>query len=325
MTTQNSSWLLLIISLPTNSATARMRIWRALKSLGCAALRDGAYLLPQGEQHWAALENLVNDATREGGSAWLLTVQAQSDEEDQAFRLLFDRSADYAGVVTALTDARKGLAGAASQEINRMLRKLRRDYEAVRTTDYFPNDASLQAEAALMDLVNVAEALLSPGEPHSVDAVIARRMASDYQGRTWATRRRLWVDRVACAWLIRRFIDPDARFLWLESPADCPADVLGFDFDGAAFTHVGKRVSFEVLLASFGLAQDRGLQRLGAMVHALDIGEGFVPEASGFEAMLSGARHRASDDDQLLAEISPVLDALYTHFFNDPKAGTDKQ
>lgn len=325
MTTPTSSWLLLIISLPTNSATARMRIWRALKSLGCAALRDGAYLLPQGEQHRAALEDLVSDATREGGSAWLLTVQAQSEEEDQAYRLLFDRSADYAGVLAALADARKGLAGAAAQEINRMLRKLRRDYEAVRATDYFPNNASLQAEAALMDLVNVAEALLSPGEPHSVDAAIARRSASDYRGRTWATRRRLWVDRVACAWLIRRFIDPDARFLWLESPADCPADALGFDFDGAAFTHVGERVSFEVLLASFGLDQDRGLQRLGAMVHSLDIGEGFVPEASGFEAMLSGARQRARDDDQLLAEMSPVLDALRTHFSNDPKAGSDTQ
>jgi hypothetical protein len=323
MTPPTSSWLLLIISLPTNSATTRMRIWRALKALGCAALRDGAYLLPQGEQHRAALANLVAEGMREDGNAWLLTVQAQSDEEDQAYRLLFDRSADYAGVLAACAEARKSLGSATAQEINRMLRKLRRDYEAVRAIDYFPNDASRHAESVWMDLVNVAEALLSPGEPHAVDAAIARLAASDYQHRTWATRRRLWVDRVACAWLIRRFIDPAARFLWLESPADCPADALGFDFDGAAFTHVGERVSFEVLLASFGLDRDRGLQRLGAMVHALDLGEGFVPEASGFEAMLSGARQRAADDDQLLAEIAPVLDALYTHFSNDPKSGSD--
>lgn len=325
MILKTSSWLLLIISLPTNSATTRMRIWRALKALGCAALRDGAYLLPKGEQQQSALANLVSDAMREDGNAWLLTVQAQSDEEDQTYRLLFDRSAEYADMLGALADARKSLTGATAQEINRMLRKLRRDYDAIRAIDYVPNDASLQAESAWMDLVNVAEALLSPGEPHAVDARIARRAACDYQGRTWATRRRLWVDRVACAWLIRRFIDPRARFLWLESPADCPADALGFDFDGAAFTHVGERVSFEVLLVSFGLDQDRGLQRMGAMVHALDIGEGFVPEASGFEAMLSGARQRASDDDQLLAEISPVLDALCTHFSNDPKAGSDTQ
>src|SRR3546814_6533704 len=79
------------------------------------------------------------------------------------------------------------------------------------------------------------------------------------------------VDRLACAWLIHRFIDSQARFLWLESPALCPADALGFDFDGATFTHIEARVSFEVLLASFGLDQP-GLRRIGALVHYLDVG-----------------------------------------------------
>lgn len=323
MTAPLSTWLLLVVSLPTSAATARMRIWRATKALGCAALRDGAYLVPTAESRRADLDNLVGDAVREGGHAWLLTVQAQSAEEDHAYRALFDRSAEFADVLNALADARKNLSGATPQDINRMLRKLRREVDALRAIDYFPNDASARAEAAWMDFVKIAETLLSPGEPHAVEAPIARRAIADYQGRTWATRHRLWVDRVACAWLIRRFVDRDARFLWLESPADCPPDVLGFDFDGAAFTHVGNRVSFEVLLASFGLDQDRGLQRLGAMVHALDIGDGFVPEASGFEAMLSGVRERAADDDQLLAEMSPVLDALHTHFSNDPKTGSD--
>ncbi|MNS90388.1 Chromate resistance exported protein [compost metagenome] len=124
---------------------------------------------------------------------------------------------------------------------------------------------------------------------------------------------------MASAWLIQRFIDPHARFLWLESPADCPDDALGFDFDGATFTHVGERVSFEVLLASFGLESDRGLSRLGTMVHALDIGGISVPEASGFEAMLAGARGRLKDDDALLAEIGTVLDSLYAHFAANKK------
>lgn len=192
-------------------------------------------------------------------------------------------------------------------------------YEAVRETDYFPNETSTQAEAIWMDFVNMVDSLLSPDEPRAMSAPIVRLELSDYQERTWATRRRIWVDRVASAWLIRRFIDQKARFLWLDSPGDCPADALGFDFDGATFTHIGDRVSFEVLLASFGLDQDRGLLRLGAMVHALDVGEGFVPEAGGFEAMLAGARQRARDDDQLLDEISVVLDSLYAHFSSDLK------
>jgi hypothetical protein len=301
-----------------------MRIWRALKALGCAALRDGAYLLPLAGAQREQLRELADDTVREGGNAWLLTVLPQSEDEDAAWRALFDRSGDYAELLRALAESRMKLAGLTPQEINRQLRKLRRDYEAVVAIDYFPGEATLNAEAAWMDFVNVAEALLSPGEPQPVNAALERRDPADYRGRQWATRRRLWVDRVASAWLIRRFIDPEARFLWLESPLDCPPEALGFDFDGAAFTHIGERVTFEVLLASFGLEQERGLARLGAMVHALDVGGGFVAEASGFEAMLAGARQRARDDDQLLTEMSVVLDSLNAHFASAPQAAPAK-
>ena len=146
-----------------------------------------------------------------------------------------------------------------------------------------------------------------------------------YQGRTWATRRRLWVDRVASAWLIRRFIDHEANFLWLVQTSDCPKQALGFDFDGATFTHVAERVTFETLMASFGLEADPGLARLATMVHALDIGGEPVPEAKGFEAVMAGARERLNDDDDaLLAEMSSVLDSLYAHFAHEAQRGHDK-
>ncbi|HEY8026711.1 MAG TPA: chromate resistance protein ChrB domain-containing protein [Burkholderiaceae bacterium] len=318
MSTENSHWLLLVVTLPTNSATARMRIWRALKSLGCGALRDGVYLLPHCTAHAQQLGDLSNETVREGGNAYLLTVQAQTDAESDAYKKLFDRSADYAEFSVVLSDARKSITTGTAQEINKVLRKLRRDYDAIRSIDYFPGDATRHAEAIWMDFVNAAEAILSPGEPQSIDTLITKLDPRSYQGRIWVTRRRLWVDRVASAWLIRRFIDSDAKFQWLASPGECPVDALGFDFDGAAFTHIGDRVTFEVLVASFGLEQDRGLARLGAMVRVLDIGSGFVPEANGFEAMLAGARQRTTGDDQLLDEIGGVLDSLYAHFSNDP-------
>lgn len=253
--TSTQTWLLLVVSLPTNSATARMRVWRALKALGCGALRDGAYLLPDREAPRRLLGELADETIREGGSAWLLTVQAQSAGDSEAYIALFDRAGDYAEFAATLSAARKTLAGLTQQEINRAMRKLRRDYEALGAIDYFPTESSTQADAAWMDFVNVAQTLLSPGEPQSIDAEVPRRTPADYQNRTWATRRRLWVDRVASAWLIRRFIDREARFLWLEAPADCPPEALGFDFDHAAFTHIGDRVTFEVLLASFGLGK----------------------------------------------------------------------
>jgi hypothetical protein len=309
-----SSWLLLIVSLPTGSATTRMRIWRTVKALGCAALRDGAYLLPAHADQAAQLAGLVAETDEEGGEAWLLRVQAQDAGESAAFQVLFDRSADYDAWLAELSEERRTLATLSTSELNRLLRRHERSYQALRRIDFFPAETSLHAQAQWRDFTNAIEAILSPGEPHAAEGGIARRDPTHYRGRLWATRRHLWVDRVACAWLIQRFIDPSARFLWLETPADCPVDALGFDFDGAAFTHLGDRVSFEVLLASFGLDENRGLARLGALVHSLDVGGATVPEAAGFEAMLAGARKRLGDDDALLAEVGAILDSLYAHF-----------
>ena len=307
-------WLLLVISLPTGGATGRMRIWRALKALGCGSLRDGVYVLPAGEVHEESLQTLADDMIKDGGTAWLLPVSVRSAEEDAAIRALFDRSEAYAQWAVALSQARKALATATPQEITRQLKRLRKDYEALRGIDLFPNEASLQAEAQWEDFVGTVDTVLSPGEPHPAEGTIRRLDPGEYRQRVWATRRKMWVDRVASAWLIRRFIDGDARFLWLASPADCPADALGFDFDGATFTHVGERVTFEVLLASFGLEEDPGLARLAQLVHALDVGGAASPEAQGFEAIMSGARQRLDDDNRLLEEIGFVLDSLYAHF-----------
>jgi hypothetical protein len=317
MVDEPSQWQLLIVSLPSNSTRLRVRIWRALKALGCAPLRDGAYLLPCLPALEEQMRGLADEVARESGTAWLAGLHARSEQENAAYRSLFDRSAEYQEWGRTLASAGQALADMKPQDIQRSLRKLRRDYETLLAIDYFPNDASAQAGAAWTEFVKSAELRLSPGEPHARDESVERREPSGYRGRVWATRRRLWVDRVASAWLIRRFIDGEARFLWLETPGDCPAHAVGFDFDGAEFTHVGPRVTFEVLAAAFSLDEDPALKRLGAMVRALDVGEGFVPEAGGFEAMLAGARQRLADDDALLAEIGGVLDSLHAYFSTD--------
>ena len=322
METTRSLWLLLIVSLPTSSATGRMRIWRTLKARGCMALRDGAYLLPSKPEHEHALQELADECIREGGSAWLMAVLPSSADEATAYRQLFDRSEEHAELRKVWKDANREVASMAAQELARLQRKLQREFDALRAIDFFPGEASVEAEAAWTDFSKRIESLLSPDEPHDTEGRIPQLDINQYQKRTWATRRRLWVDRVASAWLIRRFIDRDARFLWLTAPSDCPKSALGFDFDGAAFTHVGDRVTFETLLASFGLEVDPALMRLGTIVHALDVGGEPVPEAKGFEAVMAGARERLTDDDALLTEMSTVLDSLYAHF--EREAGRDK-
>ena len=324
MTLSNPSWLLLILSLPTSSATARMRIWRALKAMGCVALRDGAYLMPAGPEHTQALQGLADESTGEGGSAWLMSVQARSADESAVYCQLFDRSEDYAELRKAWKAANRGLDSQGAPELVRLQRRFQRELDAVLAIDFFPGEARVEAEATWAEFNQRVTGLLSPDEPHETKGRVPRLDASQYQGRTWATRRHLWVDRVASAWLIRRFIDREARFQWLAKPSDCPKRSLGFDFDGATFTHVANRVTFETLMVSFGLDADPGLVRLAAIVHALDIGGDPVPEAKGFEAVMAGARERLSDDDLLLADMSLVLDSLYAHFVRESRRGGDK-
>ena len=310
----SATWLLLVISLPTSSATGRVRIWRALKALGCVALRDGAYLLPAGPGRAEALRELGNECEREGGSAWLMTVIPDLTDDDAAYQQLFDRSEQYAELRKSWKNENRGLRTLSMIELTRLKRRLEKELDALRAIDFFPSEAGIEADAAWVDLSKRIDALLSPDEPHETAGKVPRHDAAAYRGRTWATRRRLWVDRVASAWLIRRFIDPDAKFRWLAKPSDCPKSALGFDFDGATFTHVDDRVTFETLMASFGLEDDLALARLGTIVHALDVGGEPVAEAVGFEAVMAGARERITDDDALLAEMSNVLDSLYAHF-----------
>jgi len=275
--------------------------------------------LPLREDQERHLHELAAETQREGGSARVMTVLSQSKQEHAEFRDLFSRSEAWAQFGVELASAHRDLAAQSPTDINRAMRKLRREYEAIAAIDYFPGPASAAALTAWKDYLHAAESLLSPGEPSAASLQIELLDTAGFQGRRWATRKHLWVDRVASAWLIRRFIDRKAKFLWLKSPDDCPKNALGFDFDGAAFSHVGERVTFEVLLASFGLEGDHALMRLGAMVHALDVGGAATPEAGGFEAILAGARKRLADDDALLAEISTVLDSLYVHFSGSRK------
>jgi hypothetical protein len=294
-------FLSLFITLPTRQSAGRMRVWRALRALGCATLRDGVYLLPQSDAHAAALSQIADDVKSVKGTADVFLLSARDEIQRARLVALFDRSEDYARLLKAVGAAEGGDA--------RAVRALRREFAALAAIDFIPGEARRQAEEALAALEAAAS-----GEPSSVGGKIRRLAGADYQGRTWATRRHLWVDRMASAWLIRRFIDRKASFLWLDDPKRCPKKALGFDFDGAAFTHVDGRVTFEVLAASFGLAGDPAIARIGAIVHCLDAGGVPVAEAPGVEAVLAGARAAAADDDKLLAEASRLFDNLHRNY-----------
>ncbi len=230
------------------------------------------------------------------------------------FSGFFDRHEAYAFLLIEIEKIGEALAVTNNAlDALKQLRKLRKTFAGLVEIDFFPGEAQKQADTALLELELKVNRVLAPDEPHAIDMAVPTLSVSDYQARLWATRQRPWVDRLASAWLIRRFIDPQARFVWLVSIADCPADALSFDFDGAIFSHIGSRVTFEVLLTSFALDHP-GLKRLGLLVHYLDVGGIQPPEAIGVETVLAGLRDTISDDDQLLASASAVFDSLLAAF-----------
>jgi hypothetical protein len=300
--------------LPTRNSTLRMRLWRALKQTGCGVLRDGVYLLPAGTGNHEALARLESQIRAAGGFAMTLELKARTAAQLAELRKLFDRADDYGHLVAKIRAAKASLARLGSRRAQTQIQRLERTLQKLAAIDFYAGEAKAQAEAAFVNLKGAYRAVYSGGEPRFSRRRSRQFDAARYQKRTWATRKAPWVDRLASAWLIKRFIDRDARFVWIDRPSECPKNAVGFDFDGAEFTHVAKRVTFEVLLSSFGLETDSALAAIGAAVHFLDVGGIPVPDAKGLETMLKGAREKARSDDALLVDAIRTLDLLYSGY-----------
>ena len=308
-----NNWLTLILALPTANATERMRAWRALKASGAAVLRDGAYLLPDTGVCREALASVERDILSINGTVYILPVV---DPRVSALSICSTVA------MTTASYAQRSKSAVGSSILKTHWPPPNKFASCAKPTISSPTSITSQVSPSsrlirpCRSLRRLSAEPCLPDEPHSRDQPITALNLGDYQRRVWATRKRPWVDRLACAWLIRRFIDPQAQILWLNSPTDCPADALGFDFDDATFSHVGNRVTFETLQASFEL-QEPGLNRIAALVHYLDIG-GIQPvEAAGIERVLAGLRETITHDDHLLAAASAIFDGLLAEFVKE--------
>jgi hypothetical protein len=308
----NTDWLILAATQPTHPSGLRVRVWRGLKATGAGTLRDGVHLLPAQAPSAPALRALAQAITEAGAEAHLLALRASDNTQEQAFRRLFDRSEQHAEFLLSIKETNAGLPQASETTLRRQLRELDSRWQAIRAVDFFPDATAGRSAEALAALRQAVERRCSPGEPVARAQAIPTLSIDDHQGRTWATRKRPWVDRLASAWLIQRFIDRQPRFIWLSEPSACPPSALGYDFDGAAFTHVGEQVTFEVLAQSFTLLADPALRRLAAVVHHIDVGGLPVDEAPGLQALVRGLQAlHPEDDNALLAAALPLFDALH--------------
>jgi len=301
----------LVLSLPTRNSTLRMRLWRALKDAGSGVLRDGVYVVPAGK---APLAQLESDIKSNGGFAMTLQLTPRTAQQLSDIQKLFDRSAEYDELIAKIAAAKNTLGRFGARRAQTGIRRLERSMEKLAQIDFFAGDSKARAAAAMAALQAAYREMYAGGEPRFSQRHLRQADRKLYQKRLWATRKSPWVDRLASAWLIKRFIDREARFAWIESPRKLPKNAVGFDFDGAEFSHVESRVTFEVLLAAFGLDADPALARIGAAIHFLDAGGIPIADARGLESVLRGIRERARSDDDAAAKAASVLDYLYTAY-----------
>jgi hypothetical protein len=308
------AWLLMLAQLPTEDPAARMRVLRTLESLGAAMMREGVFLMPDSGEGRKALAALVDYITKAGGSAQVLKAAALTAAQQEHLKRMFDRSGRYEALVKTVESLRVSYGQSDPSSIARVLHKQRRELESIAALDFFPDEARNRAQGALAAAEDAVHKLL-----FSAQVQAALGAGESLRGRTWATRKPVWADRLACAWLIRRFVDPEASLLWLEKGQDLAPGAVGFGFDGAHFANSDTRITYEEMLARFDLAKNPALGKIGSIVRFLESGGTTVPEAAGVQTLLQGALRRSTGDYELLAEAEKTFDLLYEAYFEAPK------
>jgi hypothetical protein len=312
----STRWLAYVTTLPTEDPAARMRVLRTLESLGCAVMREGVFLLPDTPAARQGLPALTDHIVRIGGSACVLSVTSLDGAQTQQFLGFFDRTHKYDELIKAVESLKAAIGIADSVQIMRLLNKHKREFETISTLDFFPSDAKDRAARSLSEAEQRVHTLMFP-EVRKKAGIIDTTGKQFFQ-RVWATRKPLWADQLASAWLIRRFIDPEATLMWLDKNQECPASAVGFAFAGATFSNSKDKVTFEEILGSFNLDKNTALVRIGALIHALNAGETKLAEAAGVQTLLQGAVRRTESEDQLLAETELTFDLLYEAYFEAP-------
>jgi hypothetical protein len=313
-----NQWLAFVTQLPIDDPAGRMRVLRMLETLGCAMLRDGVYFLPDSTANRRGLVRLADYVGGFRGIAHILAVSSADEEQSSYFKGLFDRSSKYRELATTIDSLALGFGVSDPVAINRVLTKQRRSLEALKALDFFGSPLRAKAEQALREMEARVRELMFPEGASNAPAGSVARASRSYFRRHWATKTPLFADRLATAWLIRRFIDPEAAMVWLDNAQACPASAVSFGYDGATFRNSKLRVTYEEMLASFKLDTDPALAKIGGLVRAVEEGGTKVPEAAGVETLLAGAKRRAFTTDELLAESEKTFDLLYEVYFDSP-------
>lgn len=299
-----------------------MKVWRRLIKMGAASLKGSVYILPYSEDHLEALHWLTGEVASLGGEALFARVGAIETMGDEEIKALFkaQRENEYTPIETPLEALEVQLSSLEQQEdpkgldkVKVTFQKMLKDYRVIQAIDFFHSPQGSDLQERLERFEERFKKLTAQPQVERPKLAGPKRK-DDYQDRVWVTRKTPFVDRMASAWLIRRFIDPKARFEFLEKEkviAEIP-NAVSFDVPGGDFSHQQDRCTFEVLLETFSL-RGKALRKMAEVVHELDLKDGkfLNPQVSGVESILLGIRKTAADDRDALEEGIKVFERLY--------------
>jgi hypothetical protein len=304
--------LLLLVGVPPTPSSLRVRVWRRLRSLGAVPLKRSAYLLPDTPERYEDFQWLAQEIEREGGEATLVRVhQIENLDPDDVRRLFHEpRDKDYRQLAVRYRKLLQSLdrkSAPISTRVQEELGRLAKDHHRIRDIDFF--DAPGGAE------VRRLEEAIAMRTRRPETARREERPALDLtklHGRRWVTRPRPHIDRIASAWLIKRFIDPEAQFLFAP-PGEFPKDAIPFDAPGVELSHQGEDCTFETVIKRARL-RDRRLVRLAEIVHEVDLRDGKYPheEARGIDVAIRALLAALPDDQQVLAQGMTLCEGLYS-------------
>ncbi len=313
-------WLLLIHQIPAKPSYFRAKIWRRLQQIGAVPVKQAAYAMPKTEQAYEDLTWIVKEIINGGGEAILLEARFQEGLDDTQVTNLFceARQRDYEKLAT---EARELLAQCQDSnlelsenflEYKASLVKLRKTFTGITAIDFFPVPERARVEAALADM----ETILQQKNARRSSELKAPKYTVNVTDKVWVTRANVYVDRMASAWLIQRYLNRDATFKFVRSPSYTPGpDEIRFDMPSGEYTHEGDLCTFEIMARSFG-ADDLELEQIARIIHDIDLKDDAfgLPETDGVHALFDGIVASTDDDLERIRQTGVVLDVLLASF-----------
>jgi hypothetical protein len=298
-------WLVFTCSLPSESRSSpRVTLWRRLRRLGALSIAGGAQVLPAREECREAFDWLAQEVRQAGGEALVMSVAQFTGISDAQLVDLFQRarSTEYEELAQGIAALEQTLGTGGAGKVLDALQRLRRQYDAIARIDYFGCPAGAHVAAGL---ARAAQIIAPPAQP----SAMPHASLDAYRDKRWVTRPHPYVDRLACIWLIRRYVNPQAAIRYALVPE--PEEV-SFDMEGGDFSHRGQLCTFEVLLCAFDL-DEPALRTLAEIVHEIDLHDetSSRPEIAGIERLIEGWARSGLPDAQLQEYGLALFDGLY--------------